>query len=172
MVRNLWLWMALVLGLSAVYLGWRWNGAASELAAARSEHEAAVLALQQERHRAEDELLLAKAEVDRLKQELAQAEAQQQKPEVWVSAVGIEALRQKGLKDPLADLHASLQQRTDLIPMPGVLGGTQAFREFSLVANTFVVVTFDDGHIGGVMVLKYTVENGQVTWAPLYWEEF
>lgn len=178
MKRNPYLGIILVLGVSCLYLGWRWRGALEAVTASRNQAQATEAAQQKERQRTDMELAVARYELEQARTELAvqqqAAEAASTQPVVRLFDADLDELRQQGFKDPVVDLVADLQTRTDLIPMAGVLGGTQAWRpsERWVVGKSFVVAEFDDGHVGGTMLLRYVVANGRITWAPLHWEQF
>lgn len=84
----------------------------------------------------------------------------------------VEELKTEGLDDPARELRASLESRPDLIPFPGVLGGTMSFSEpyIILLRRPHVFAEFDDGHISGRMLLSYTVTNGKIEWKRLWAE--
>ena len=77
----------------------------------------------------------------------------------WFSDEDIDALKEKGLIDPLKDITNRLYDNPGLIPYPGVLGGTMHFGNISLLRDRWVIVDFDDGHIMGAMILKYEVRK-------------
>lgn len=80
----------------------------------------------------------------------------------------IEELKKKGLKNPVADLVADLQGHPELIPHEAVLGGTMAFgfpEKIYVLTEHYVLAYFEDGHIGGWMVLEYSVaRGGKISW--------
>ena len=79
-------------------------------------------------------------------------------------------LKQAGLSDPVHDLKADLQLHRELIPYPGVLGGTMGFysdEDIRILGPRWVFARFEDGHIGGVMLLEYRVSGGKITWRRL-----
>ena len=80
----------------------------------------------------------------------------------------IELLKQKGLKDPVKDLKSDLMKRTDLIPYEGVLGGTMGFysdENIHIVSSKWAAAYFNDGHINGIMLLKYNIQkDGKIRW--------
>jgi hypothetical protein len=80
----------------------------------------------------------------------------------------IEQLKQKGLKDPVKDLTSDLMKRGDLIPYKGVLGGTMGFyceESIQIISSKWAAAYFDDGHINGIMVLKYNIQkDGKIRW--------
>mgnify|MGYP001085805327 CR=1 FL=1 len=76
-------------------------------------------------------------------------------------------LRQKGLDNPVETLKTDLVSRTDLIPQKGILGGTMRFYEdqIYILSSRWVMAYYDDGHIVGQMLLRYTVSlPGRITW--------
>jgi hypothetical protein len=80
----------------------------------------------------------------------------------------IEELRKKGLTNPADDLGSDLQEHPELIPHPGVLGGTMAFgfpEKIHMLTDRWVLAYFEDGHIAGWMLLEYQVaRGGKITW--------
>lgn len=82
----------------------------------------------------------------------------------------IEELRHAGLADPVRDLKRDLMKHPELIPYPGVEGGTMGFysdREIGVLGPHWVMARFEDGHVGGSMLLEYQVRNGRITWRRL-----
>ena len=77
----------------------------------------------------------------------------------WFSDREIESLKQKGLIDPLQDITEKLSDTPGLIPYPGVLGGTMRFGKISLIRDRWAIAEFDDGHILGTMILRYSVSK-------------
>jgi hypothetical protein len=79
----------------------------------------------------------------------------------------IEKLKQKGLYDPIKEIISDLTEHPELIPAKGILGGTMRFfeSEIYILNNKWVFAYFEDGHIGGYMLLEYNVsDNGEITW--------
>lgn len=87
----------------------------------------------------------------------------------------LEMLRREGLTvNPVEQLRDSLMARPDLIPMKGVLGGTMNFysrEDIVLISPNYAFAAFDDGHIGGAMLLRFSIqgEGGRIHWEPLWW---
>lgn len=83
----------------------------------------------------------------------------------------IARLKSRGLKNPEADLKASLQKQSALIPHKGVAGGTMGFYDpnaIRILEPGKVEAEFEDGHIAGVATLKYTVASGgKIQWKLL-----
>ena len=87
----------------------------------------------------------------------------------FLDDVDTEQLKRKGLADPAAQLRDSLAAHRELIPYPGVLGGTMSFSEVLLLKPPFAFAEFEDGHIGGAMLLEYdVVDPGRVKWKRLW----
>jgi hypothetical protein len=79
----------------------------------------------------------------------------------------IEQLRRKGLSDPVEDIITDLRKHNELIPFKGVLGGTMGFysSEDIMLISKWVFAPFEDGHIGGYMLLEYKVSSdGKISW--------
>jgi hypothetical protein len=77
-------------------------------------------------------------------------------------------LTKKGLKDPVAEIVADLRKHPELIPYKGVLGGSMGFYyegEIHILSSKWVLAYFDDGHIAGILLLKYEVsDEGKISW--------
>jgi hypothetical protein len=84
----------------------------------------------------------------------------------------IEGLRQQGLQDPPKQLRQSLASHPELIPFPGVLGGTMMILpndKIALLKPPYAFAEFDDGHIGGLMLVKYTIlPEARIEWRRLW----
>ena len=61
--------------------------------------------------------------------------------------------------------------RAELIPFDGILGGTMGFYtpdNIYILSNRWVYARFEDGHIGGEMLLEYRIEaDGAISWSVL-----
>ena len=85
--------------------------------------------------------------------------------------VDIAQLKEQGLDDPPRQLRESLMARADLIPFPGVLGGTMRFEKpfIVLLKPPYAFAPFDDGHIVGSMLVAYSIEpGGRIEWKRLW----
>jgi len=84
----------------------------------------------------------------------------------------VEQLRKEGLADPVRQLRESLEGHPELIPERPVLGGTMRFapgEQVVLLNRPYAFARYDDGHVGGVMLLEYAVQPpGTVTWKRLW----
>jgi hypothetical protein len=77
----------------------------------------------------------------------------------------LHALKKQGIADPKTFVANNLSERTDLIPMKPILGGTMLFNRIMLVGDHWAIAEFEDGHVGGEMLLAYTVDaNQKITW--------
>lgn len=82
-----------------------------------------------------------------------------------LSESDIQKLRKKGLRNPEVDLLNDLNRKQgQLIPREGVAGGTMAIRDSRILNDRYAMAYYEDGHIGGYMILKYEVNNGNITW--------
>ncbi|PTX10706.1 hypothetical protein C8N40_11647 [Pontibacter mucosus] len=82
-----------------------------------------------------------------------------------LSQSDIQRLKRKGLKNPETDLMNDLNRKQgQLIPTEGVLGGTMAIRDTRILNDRYAMAYYEDGHIGGYMLLKYEVNNGKISW--------
>jgi hypothetical protein len=82
----------------------------------------------------------------------------------------INELRGQGLADPVHDLKKDLMKHPELIPFPGVEGGRMGFYspdEIAILGGHWAFARFEDGHIGGTMLLEYKVDHGRIAWKRL-----
>jgi hypothetical protein len=85
-----------------------------------------------------------------------------------LSRSDIANLQKKGLSDPEKDLVTDLKQHRELIPYEGVMGGTMGFysqKDIHILSSRWVLAAFEDGHIGGHILLEYRVDPG----GEIYW---
>ncbi|MBF9252513.1 hypothetical protein I2I11_04335 [Pontibacter sp. 172403-2] len=80
----------------------------------------------------------------------------------------IQRLQQEGLQNPETDLMNDLNRKQDqLIPADGSLGGSMAIRDSRILNDRYALAYYEDGHNGGYLLLKYEVNNGNITWAVI-----
>lgn len=82
----------------------------------------------------------------------------------------VEQLKIKGLKNPVEDLRNDLVGEDAIITRQGVHGGKMGFympEAIHVLNDRWVIAYFEDGHVAGALFLKYSVENGQITWEVL-----
>ncbi|TCK98119.1 hypothetical protein EDC19_0537 [Natranaerovirga hydrolytica] len=75
-----------------------------------------------------------------------------------------------GFDDPEDILKDLVENNQDLIPYEGVLGGTMRwFQDHCyILTEKYVLGYFEDGHISGQALLRYSVDNNQdITWVIL-----
>jgi hypothetical protein len=81
-------------------------------------------------------------------------------------------LKRQGLENPPRQLRESLMAHPELIPFHSVLGGTMYIvpdDKIVLLNPPYVFAEFEDGHIGGTMLVEYTVLPGpQIQWKRLW----
>jgi hypothetical protein len=76
-------------------------------------------------------------------------------------------LKINDIDDPISYLKKDLKKRKDLIPYDGVLGGTMGFYDensIHVLNYKWVYAHFEDGHIGGEMLLEYSISDGKINW--------
>lgn len=139
---------------------------------------ASIDMFQRERAAGERMRMASQPLIDSLRAEIRRSRlADADRPEPASTAIDglspreIEALRARGLADPVADLKADLAKHArELIPVPAVLGGTMGFHRpdrIRVLNGRWVCADFDDGHIGGSMLLEYQVESGRIAWRAI-----
>ncbi len=83
----------------------------------------------------------------------------------------IDEFKSKGLKDPLNDIVADLEQHNELIPYEGWHGSKMCFcfpSEIQVLNSKWVHAYFEDGYNCGYMLLAYQVEEGgKISWRVL-----
>jgi len=77
-------------------------------------------------------------------------------------------LKKKGLSNLEEKLAGDLMRHRELIPYKGVMGGTMGFyskQDIHVLTLRWVMASFEDGHIGGHMLLEYAVSpGGEIQW--------
>lgn len=146
--RDRWLYLPIivVLGFLCTYLGWEWKEAARQ-------RSSDIAVLQFDKSRLE-------AEVARLQTDLTKA---QSLPFLVLPDPVINQMKEKGLKDPVADLVSDLKARTDLIPFQPLGGGETRVTPWVITSN-WVVAIADDGHRAIKAFLSYDIKDGEITW--------
>jgi hypothetical protein len=83
----------------------------------------------------------------------------------------IAQLARQGISNPEEDLASDLKQHRELIPYEGVMGGTMGFysnEDIHVLTSRWILASFEDGHIGGHMLLEYRVDpGGEIRWKVL-----
>lgn len=65
----------------------------------------------------------------------------------------------RGIENPEEFIETSLRNKPELIPMDAVLGGTMRFGNVQLLSDKWLIADFNDGHIEGKGLYKYTFKN-------------
>ena len=79
----------------------------------------------------------------------------------------INSLRRQGFDGELQDIKDDLTKHSELIPFAGVLGGKMGFyyqEDIWVISDKWVLAKFEDGHIGGNMLLSYSIKNNNISW--------
>ncbi|QNF31937.1 hypothetical protein HUW51_04055 [Adhaeribacter swui] len=80
----------------------------------------------------------------------------------------LNSLREKGLADPEANLRNDLISKQEILLPKGSLSGTMAIREVRIVNDHYALAYYEDGHNGGHLLLRFTVEpDKRITWKVL-----
>lgn len=70
------------------------------------------------------------------------------------------------IENPEMYIKNALKDRKDLIPLEPVVGGTMAFRDIKVLTEDWVLGVYDDGHIEGKSIYKYSLDpEGKVDFA-------
>jgi hypothetical protein len=78
-----------------------------------------------------------------------------------LSSTQVDQLRQLGLPNPESDLLNDLYRtQKSLVPSGGQLGGNMAVRDARILTDRYAIAYFEDGHEGGYMVLRFSVQPG------------
>lgn len=162
------IWGTITIALTALSLYLAQQLRATDIAAKGNEQSAMDLLSGQAESSAQSvaqrtEIDTLKKQIETLRQQLQQAEA---RPIMAIPDVFLSELKSQGLKDPVSDILDDLQRRTDLLPFQGALGGQARFSPW-LINRHWVVAGVGDGHRGGWAILKYQVENGNISWTLL-----
>ncbi len=108
-------------------------------------------------------------QLDRLQRELDVQE--RAVPPTVLTPADLIALYAKGLREPLREIPADLQQHPELIPWPGVAGGTMRFLsadDIHVLNGRWVLAACEDGHVRGTLLLEYAVsDTGAISWQVL-----
>lgn len=65
------------------------------------------------------------------------------------------------------DIINDLMKHDELIPYEGVLGGKMNFyseKDIFVLSDKWVLAYFEDGHIGGNMLLEYSIKDDKISW--------
>ena len=74
-------------------------------------------------------------------------------------------LKELGIKDPETELLNDLKKQKNIIPYKGILGGTMKIRNILVINRKWAVAYFEDGHVGGKLMLEYKIKNdAKIEW--------
>lgn len=82
------------------------------------------------------------------------------------------SLREKGLTNPEITLRDDLISKQEILLPKGSLGGTMAIREVRIVNDRYALAYYEDGHNGGHLLLRFSIEpDKRINWKVLdrYW---
>lgn len=112
-----------------------------------------------------DSLNILKRKIDSM---LAQKNSLTNDLNYWFSEREITQLKEKNIINPVNDISNKLYNNSKLIPYPGVLGGTMRFGKITLLKDRWIIADFDDGHIMGAALYRYSVQKDtSVKWTIL-----
>ena len=75
-----------------------------------------------------------------------------------------------GWENPLSVLRDDLISKPEIIPVDPVLGGTMGFYDregIRLLNDRWAIAWFEDGHIGGYLLLEFGIEKEKIDWKVL-----
>lgn len=70
-----------------------------------------------------------------------------------------DARKLSNIEDPEEYIKSALREKTDLIPMDAVLGGTMHFNNIQLLGSNWLIADFEDGHVYGKALFEYAVRE-------------
>lgn len=118
------------------------------------------------------ENLLAKIDSLKIKNDSLTKIVTKEKPKsnYWYDAeYDGEKFLKRGIKNPTEFIENNLREKTELIPLKAVLGGTMHFGNIQLLSSEWLIADFDDGHIQGRAIYRYKLnEKGQLEFNLLH----
>ena len=108
------------------------------------------------------ENLLAKVDSLKIKNDSLTKVLSEEKPKLnyWYDEkYDGEKLTEKGISNPTEFIENALREKTELIPLKAVLGGTMHFGNIQLLSSEWLIADFDDGHVLGRGIYKYKLNN-------------
>ena len=149
----------------------------SKLQQAELESELSQFQEKQQNENQQEEVATLEEENDDLKQELEYLQQintslEKEKEDlkeaiedlIVIDDASIYQLKKKGIED-INVIKESLMANNTVIPFDGVLGGTMQFTQVYVLNDIWAYGQFDDGHILGYGLFKYTIDDGQnISW--------
>lgn len=112
------------------------------------------------------ENLLAKVDSLKIKNDSLNKIWTEKKPEsnYWFDAAyDGEKFIESGITNPAEFIEKNLREKTELIPLQAVLGGTMTFGNIQFLSKEWLIADFDDGHVQGRAIYKYKLnKKGQL----------
>jgi hypothetical protein len=88
-----------------------------------------------------------------------------------ISETDVQELKRGGLGDPIPDVVNDLVAHPEIIPgKTAFVGGRFGFYNVAgirVLNRHWVLAPFDDGHVGGDLILQYEVDEGKIRWKVL-----
>lgn len=69
------------------------------------------------------------------------------------------SLKAIGISDPENFIKEALDENSQIIPLEAVLGGKMHFNNIQLLGSEWLIADFEDGHIQGKALYKYTISE-------------
>ncbi len=66
---------------------------------------------------------------------------------------------ENGITNPVEFIENNLRNKTELIPIKAVLGGTMHFGKIQLLSDEWLIANYEDGHIQGRAIYKYKLDE-------------
>lgn len=112
------------------------------------------------------ENLLAQVDSLKIENDSLAKRLTEEKPEsnYWYDAnYDGEKLIESGISNPAEFIVSTFREKTELIPLKAVLGGTMYFRNIQLLSSEWLIADFEDGHVQGKAIYRYKLnKNGQL----------
>jgi|SRR5690554_4677117 len=80
-------------------------------------------------------------------------------PQWYYPETDARELLDSGIENPEEYIKNALLEKTDLIPMDAVLGGTMRFNNIQLLGDQWLIADFEDGHVYGKAILEYNFDK-------------
>lgn len=72
------------------------------------------------------------------------------------------SLKAAGITDPENHIKQALHKNPQLIPQKAVLGGKMHFNKIQLLGSEWLISDYEDGHIQGKALFRYSINNDEV----------
>ncbi len=108
------------------------------------------------------ENLLAQVDSLKIENDSLARRLTEEKPELnyWYDAnYDGEKLIESGISNPAEFIVNTFREKTELIPLKAVLGGTMYFRNIQLLGSEWLIADFEDGHVQGKAIYRYKLNK-------------